>query len=223
MAAYLEAMAPEGGAALAAEAQARYAAERAASTPARPPALPPGLGGAAAPRCHATEEDDDVDAKYGGGGARGAKATRMATAAPVDGRGRGGGARRRGSGGGGGSGKEPQRDLSTFDAALLPGRRPCGCNASRHELLYNCLSCGNIVCMQQGPGDCLSCGNDPHECAPSLLASAALATAHRDKLLGFERSGAKRTSVIDDQTDYWDTTGDAWLSAPERDAAMQKR
>ena len=32
------------------------------------------------------------------------------------------------------------------------------CTASRHALVNNCLSCGKIVCMREGPGPCFFCG-----------------------------------------------------------------
>nr|XP_027197527.1 activating signal cointegrator 1-like [Dermatophagoides pteronyssinus] len=41
---------------------------------------------------------------------------------------------------------------------LLEGRRSCLCEASRHELINNCLTCGRIVCQQEGSGPCFTCG-----------------------------------------------------------------
>ncbi|CAG2179335.1 unnamed protein product, partial [Oppiella nova] len=41
---------------------------------------------------------------------------------------------------------------------LLPGRRPCLCEASKHQLVANCLNCGRIVCAQEGTGSCFTCG-----------------------------------------------------------------
>ncbi|KAM7541436.1 hypothetical protein Aperf_G00000019655 [Anoplocephala perfoliata] len=43
--------------------------------------------------------------------------------------------------------------------ALLPGRHPCQCLAARHRLIGNCISCGRIVCEQEGSGSCYFCGN----------------------------------------------------------------
>ncbi|GIZ03906.1 activating signal cointegrator 1 [Caerostris extrusa] len=42
---------------------------------------------------------------------------------------------------------------------LLPGRRECNCEASKHDLINNCLECGRIVCKQEGSGPCFTCGN----------------------------------------------------------------
>lgn len=44
-------------------------------------------------------------------------------------------------------------------AVLLPGRHPCDCLAQKHKLVNNCLSCGRIVCDQEGSGPCLFCGS----------------------------------------------------------------
>ncbi|OTF72293.1 activating signal cointegrator 1-like protein [Euroglyphus maynei] len=41
---------------------------------------------------------------------------------------------------------------------LLEGRRPCLCEASRHELINNCITCGRIICQQEGVGPCFTCG-----------------------------------------------------------------
>jgi hypothetical protein len=37
-------------------------------------------------------------------------------------------------------------------------RIKCDCMAQKHELINNCLSCGKIVCTQEGEGNCLYCG-----------------------------------------------------------------
>lgn len=44
-------------------------------------------------------------------------------------------------------------------AVLLPGRHPCECLAQKHKLINNCVSCGRIVCEQEGSGPCLFCGS----------------------------------------------------------------
>ncbi|RXM97724.1 Activating signal cointegrator 1, partial [Acipenser ruthenus] len=44
-------------------------------------------------------------------------------------------------------------------AILLPGRHPCECLAQKHRLINNCLTCGRIVCEQEGSGPCLFCGS----------------------------------------------------------------
>ena len=41
----------------------------------------------------------------------------------------------------------------------LQGRHPCQCMCTRHDLVNNCLSCGRIVCQQEGNNikDIFSC------------------------------------------------------------------
>lgn len=39
------------------------------------------------------------------------------------------------------------------------GRTPCDCVGQEHEFMNNCLVCGRIHCMEEGPGPCLFCGN----------------------------------------------------------------
>ncbi|KAJ8955759.1 hypothetical protein NQ318_008633 [Aromia moschata] len=42
------------------------------------------------------------------------------------------------------------------------GRSPCDCLGQEHEFMNNCLVCGRIHCMEEGPGPCLFCGNMVH-------------------------------------------------------------
>ncbi|XP_057690298.1 activating signal cointegrator 1 [Corythoichthys intestinalis] len=51
--------------------------------------------------------------------------------------------------------KEGQDKLTV----LLPGRQSCDCLAQKHRLINNCISCGRIVCEQEGSGPCLFCGS----------------------------------------------------------------
>ncbi|KAF8428228.1 hypothetical protein EV426DRAFT_714433 [Tirmania nivea] len=71
--------------------------------------------------------------------------------------------------------RAPQHNtLSDLEAALYaleqtinstptnPQKRTvCNCQATRHDLLLaapNCLSCGKIICIKEGPGPCTFCG-----------------------------------------------------------------
>ncbi|UXI23085.1 prenylated rab acceptor 1 [Sarcoptes scabiei] len=49
-----------------------------------------------------------------------------------------------------------QRDEN--EEQQLKHRQPCYCEASEHDLVNNCLVCGRIVCLQEGPGPCFTCG-----------------------------------------------------------------
>ncbi|KAI7813867.1 hypothetical protein IRJ41_003316 [Triplophysa rosa] len=140
-------------------------------------------------------------------------------------------------------------------AVLLPGRQPCDCLAQKHKLINNCLSCGRIVCEQEGSGPCLFCGslvctNEeqeilqrdsnksqklrkklmgegserdslPHQEA-KIKAGLEKAVQHKDKLLEFDRNSVTRTQVLDDESDYFATDSNHWLSPCERDA-LRKR
>ncbi|XP_056134864.1 activating signal cointegrator 1 isoform X2 [Lampris incognitus] len=44
-------------------------------------------------------------------------------------------------------------------AVILPGRHACECLAQKHNLINNCITCGRIVCEQEGSGPCLFCGS----------------------------------------------------------------
>ncbi|CAG5029947.1 unnamed protein product [Parnassius apollo] len=120
---------------------------------------------------------------------------------------------------------------------LLKGRHHCDCQASKHELINNCLQCGRVVCKQEGSGPCLFCGNlvctpeEQKEINAKTKASAKLmeslmersrpkgweaAISHRNRLLEYDRTSERRTRVTDDDSDYF-SAGSVWLSASERE------
>ncbi|XP_068620300.1 activating signal cointegrator 1 [Battus philenor] len=120
---------------------------------------------------------------------------------------------------------------------LLKGRHHCDCQASKHELINNCLQCGRVVCKQEGSGPCLFCGNlvctpeEQKEINAKTKASAKLmeslmersrpkgweaAVSHRNRLLEYDRTSERRTRVTDDDSDYFSASS-VWLSASERD------
>ncbi|XP_053933951.1 activating signal cointegrator 1 isoform X2 [Cuculus canorus] len=55
-----------------------------------------------------------------------------------------------------------------------------------------------------------------------LKAGLEMAVKHKDKLLEFDRTSVRRTQVIDDESDYFATDSNQWLSKQEREA-LQKR
>ncbi|XP_067327416.1 activating signal cointegrator 1 [Anolis sagrei] len=148
-------------------------------------------------------------------------------------------------------------------AVMLPGRHPCECLAQKHKLINNCLTCGRIVCEQEGSGPCLFCGtlvctkeeqdvlqrdsNKSQKLLKKLLAGGENSTKvdevgkdvfprqearlktglekavkHKDKLLEYDRTSVRRTQVIDDESDYFATDSNQWLSKQEREA-LEKR
>ena len=114
------------------------------------------------------------------------------------------------------------KGIEGLGRALREGRHPCDCNARRHELLCNCLSCGKVICAQEGEGPCLFCGNDPDVPNGLRLGDASEAEQRKERLLEFDRSSAKRTTVIDDQADYFlHGSNDVWMSQDEQHAAAE--
>ena len=139
-------------------------------------------------------------------------------------------------------------NLYTADnVELLSGRNSCECLASKHKLINNCLSCGRIVCEQEGAGPCFFCGNlvkAKHEADQISAPEETLeiqnnkkngkgkqnkedpqhmmkAIEHKNKLLEYDRTSEKRTKVLDDECDYFNS-GSKWLSKEERDVLQAK-
>lgn len=111
--------------------------------------------------------------------------------------------------------------------------KPCACQARRHRLVSNCLSCGKIVCEQEGEGPCLFCGSlvlkegstyaGLDQSAPLLSDAEAAAEAYAKRLVDYDRNSAARTTVIDDQSDYYELDSNTWLSREEKELLMKKR
>lgn len=110
--------------------------------------------------------------------------------------------------------------------------KPCSCQARRHRLVSNCLSCGKIVCEQEGEGPCNFCGalvlregstyaGLEGSFTPVSDAEAA-AEAYAKRLVEYDRNSAARTTVIDDQSDYYEIEGNSWLSNEEK-ALLKKK
>ncbi|KDP31242.1 hypothetical protein JCGZ_11618 [Jatropha curcas] len=111
--------------------------------------------------------------------------------------------------------------------------KPCLCQARRHRLVSNCLSCGKIVCEQEGEGPCCFCGalvlkegssyaGLEGSLAPLSDAEAA-AEAYAKRLVEYDRNAAARTTVIDDQSDYYEIEGNSWLSKEEKELLRKKK
>lgn len=133
------------------------------------------------------------------------------------------------------------QDIQKMDV-LIPGvAKACDCEARRHRLLQNCLNCGKIVCEQEGRGPCFFCGiplgsqplsaiqikesldkGDLAEFERKRLLDLQRALAQRDRLLHYEQTKAKRTTVIDDQVDYFESTSNQWLTVEERLEAARR-
>ncbi|KAG6514980.1 activating signal cointegrator 1-like isoform X1 [Zingiber officinale] len=111
--------------------------------------------------------------------------------------------------------------------------KPCSCQARRHKLVSNCLSCGKIVCEQEGEGPCNFCGAlvlkegstyaGLSDMAVPLSEAEAAAEAYSKRLVEYDRNSAARTKVIDDQSDYYEIEGNSWLSAEEKQLIQKKK
>ncbi|XP_032670487.1 activating signal cointegrator 1 [Odontomachus brunneus] len=133
-------------------------------------------------------------------------------------------------------------NLYTEGAVLLKGRHKCNCEARRHDLVNNCFECGRIVCAQEGSGPCFFCGElvcSPNQQAilqskskqANILKNKLMeqkptknlddSLKQRDKLLEYDRNSARRTKVIDDQSDYYQSSS-IWFSASEREKIQKQ-
>ncbi|CAK7343658.1 unnamed protein product [Dovyalis caffra] len=111
--------------------------------------------------------------------------------------------------------------------------KPCPCQARQHKLVSNCLSCGKIVCEQEGEGPCSFCGAlvlkegstyaGLEESVAPISDAEATAEAYAKRLVEYDRNSAARTSVIDDQSDYCEMEGNNWLSQEEKQLLRKKQ
>ncbi|XP_052179498.1 uncharacterized protein LOC127792892 [Diospyros lotus] len=111
--------------------------------------------------------------------------------------------------------------------------KPCSCQALRHRLISNCLSCGKIICEQEGEGPCSFCGAlvlregstyaGLDEGVVPLTDAEAAAEAYTKRLVEYDRNSAARTTVIDDQSDYYEIDGNSWLSMEEKELLRKKK
>lgn len=122
------------------------------------------------------------------------------------------------------------------DTILLKGRHRCNCQSFKHKLVNNCLKCGRIVCEQEGSGPCLFCGalvcseeqqrviesatKKGDNLKKSLMEQQRPkgweeAMAQRNRLLEYNRTSEKRTTVIDDEADYFKANS-VWLNEGEK-------
>lgn len=115
--------------------------------------------------------------------------------------------------------KAVRGDLSKY---IVPGRKLCYCMTTLHPLINNCVSCGKIICEQEGEGPCLFCGAwiDRETMQEHLddedAAHYENALMHRDKLIDFDLNSAKRLGVLDERSDWYDLANNTWLNKDQR-------
>ncbi|GJV46120.1 activating signal cointegrator 1 [Tanacetum coccineum] len=131
------------------------------------------------------------------------------------------------------TGKVISLEEASKGSIIFQQGKPCSCDARRHRLVSNCLSCGKIVCEQEGEGPCSFCGalvlregstyaGLELESGPLSDADAA-AEAFAKRLVDYDRNSAARTTVIDDQSDYYEIEGNSWLSMEEKELLNKKK
>ncbi|KAF4804550.1 Activating signal cointegrator 1 [Turdus rufiventris] len=123
----------------------------------------------------------------------------------------------------------------------------CGRIVCEQEGSGPCLFCGALVCTKEEQDILQRDSNKSHKLLKKLMAGAEssgnlddiskgllphqearlksgleMAVKHKDKLLEFDRTSVRRTQVIDDESDYFATDSNQWLSKQEREA-LQKR
>ena len=101
----------------------------------------------------------------------------------------------------------------------------CYCQCTRHKLVNNCISCGKVVCEQEGEGPCLFCGawvdretsydvgEDGNEYEVALN--------HRDRLIEYDVNAAQRLGVLDAQSDWFELANNTWVNKEQRQHAKQ--
>ncbi|NXW41958.1 TRIP4 protein, partial [Nyctiprogne leucopyga] len=123
----------------------------------------------------------------------------------------------------------------------------CGRIVCEQEGSGPCLFCGTLVCTKEEQDILQRDSNKSQKLLKKLMAGAEcsgnldaiskdllprqerrlkagleMAVKHKDKLLEFDRTSVRRTQVIDDESDYFATDTNQWLSKQERET-LQKR
>ncbi|VFQ64199.1 unnamed protein product [Cuscuta campestris] len=132
--------------------------------------------------------------------------------------------------------KKSGKALSLAEAAkgsiVFQQGKPCSCQARKHRLVSNCLSCGKIVCEQEGEGPCNFCGSlvlkegSSYAGLDGVVAisdAESAAEAFAKRLVDYDRNSAARTTVLDDQSDYYEIEGNNWLSMEEKELLSKKK
>jgi len=93
----------------------------------------------------------------------------------------------------------------------------CGCFGKKHKPLTNCLYCGRISCELEGYHYCPFC---TYMVEPGIEGDDK-ASIQKNRLLRFDREFARRTQIIDDQSDF--QMPSTWMSEDERKEAEENQ
>ncbi|XP_017269684.1 activating signal cointegrator 1 [Kryptolebias marmoratus] len=115
----------------------------------------------------------------------------------------------------------------------------CGRIVCEQEGSGPCLFCGSLVCTREEQeilqrdsnksqklrkklmGDCGERELLPHQEA-KIKAGLEKAVQHKEKMLEFDKNSVRRTQVLDDESDYFATESNQWLSPGEREKLRKK-
>ncbi|KAK9810597.1 hypothetical protein WJX73_003330 [Symbiochloris irregularis] len=144
------------------------------------------------------------------------------------------------------AGQRAGGSMTVVHRAARKGKGPAQDDAPKADRsVANCLQCGKVffpmassgeaTALVESGGACTFCtahvalhsGDKSEERAPAAQRGAPVQqavqriatespTAFKDRMVGYDRESAKRTQVLDDQSDYFDVDSNAWLSAEER-------
>lgn len=82
------------------------------------------------------------------------------------------------------------------------------------------MSCGKIVCDQEGEGPCLFCGawvdREQYYDVGDEYQAYEVALDHRNKLIDFDLNAAKRLGVLDERSDWYELSNNTWLNKDQR-------
>ncbi|KAL0486775.1 hypothetical protein AKO1_012119 [Acrasis kona] len=125
-----------------------------------------------------------------------------------------------------------KKPLTSNGVLLKQGRHECNCEGTKHLVIANCLSCGKIVCEQEGYGPCHFCSfqvqvpptfknQDDNTLSNKQKSDPKFINAleRRNRLLQYEENFEQRTIVIDEQAvDHYgdDAETNIWLNEEER-------
>ncbi|KAM9311797.1 activating signal cointegrator 1 [Gastrophryne carolinensis] len=123
----------------------------------------------------------------------------------------------------------------------------CGRIVCEQEGSGPCLFCGSLVCTKEEQDILMRDSNKSQKLRKKLMGGADVsgkmdsfskdllphheirmkeglerAVQHRDKLLEFDKNSVRRTQVIDDESDYFSTDSNQWLSKAEREVLRKK-
>lgn len=124
---------------------------------------------------------------------------------------------------------------------LINNCTACGRIVCEQEGSGPCLFCGNLVCTKEEQDILQRDSNKSQKLRKKLLGAETnlkmdllphqemrlkdgleRAMQHRDKLLEYDKTSVRRTHVIDDESDYFSTDSNQWLSQAERETLRKK-